>query len=222
MGLFGRRKTDSGTPKSSGLAYDDVEQLLMQVGIIGAFMLSISMPLEHQVLPGSMDGADFNGLVCFHQEFREYVVDRLEAKGFVDWQIPYNKDAALDAKAELLVNIGARLPNGDEHYFRDCYADLKLSTVVMYLTPEFDMRLMCSYILMVGMGEGGEWASPTAYLSMASFSAQMIASLTTAFFFLNIIIFCLLYVSLAMSSAREDPTGKALEAWRKVGMSKGQ
>ena len=36
MGLFGRRKTDSGTRKSSGLAYDDVEQLLMQVGIIGA------------------------------------------------------------------------------------------------------------------------------------------------------------------------------------------
>ena len=223
MGLFGRRKAAGRTGTGNDrLSYDDVEQLLMQVGIIGAFMLSISMLLEHQVLPGAMDSADFNGMLCFSQDFRDFVVERLEAKNFEDWEIPYAVNATLDSKAELLVHIGERFPGPrsfvDGIPFKECYADLKLAAVTDYLVEEFDMRHLRSYILMVEMVEGGRYASGSMTGGMASFSAQVFASVTTAFFFLNILLFCMLYVSLTLSSAREDETGEALEAWKYFGM----
>jgi len=92
---------------SGSKSYDDVEQLLMQVGVIGAFLLSISFPLQWSVLPGTMDDADFFGVLCSSQQFRSYVVDRLEANNFTDWQLPYNINATLDVKTELLVHVRA-------------------------------------------------------------------------------------------------------------------
>ena len=105
-GLFGRANGAPRVGRANGAqSYEDVEQLLMQVGIISAFMFSISLSTQSLVLPGRMDQADFFSMLCFSQQFRSYLVDRLEASNFAGWQIPYDINATLDVKDELQVNV---------------------------------------------------------------------------------------------------------------------
>ena len=76
---FMRRIRGFGQGRHQNVRYDDVEQLLMQVGILSAFLLSISLPMEHECLPGKMDNSDFFGLIGKNGHFREYVVEVIEA-----------------------------------------------------------------------------------------------------------------------------------------------
>jgi hypothetical protein len=101
--LFGTRKTKR---QGGSTGYDDVEQLLMQVGVLGAFLLSISLPMEVATLPGTMNDADFFAVVASSQKFREYVVKVMPST--YDWVVPTGVSSELDVRQELLVNIQAR------------------------------------------------------------------------------------------------------------------
>jgi len=109
-----------GNVKGSGAnSYADVEQLIMQIGILGAFLLSISVAWEQNVLPGRMEPADFYSLLGNSEEFRKYVVYTLEAEARekvlpnkttkeYDFIVPFGDNQTLDVKQELLMGIGSR------------------------------------------------------------------------------------------------------------------
>lgn len=190
----------------SNTGYDDVEQLLMQVGILGAFLLSISVAWEPTVLPGAMDQADFYGLLGQSGKFREYVVDTLEAQARAktppeayDFIVPVGGGQVLDMKYELLTGISARLGTDKTPYgipYRTQYHDMKLNAVAQAIKDDFPMSRMWVWFLASPDDRDG--------LEIISLKASGYAAGSTLCFLIDVALFGTLYMSLAYSSARED------------------
>lgn len=212
MGLFRRNKSSSDASGAGGEDYGDVEGLIVNIGVIQALVMSFIVAMQMTVLPRTLTDANFLGLLCSSKDFRTFAVHTLESYDHPDYGVfnftQSTGDGVLDIKQFLLV---------------DCEQEEVVKNFPT--TQTLKAMLVCGEIPeMMGSFEAMRVAFPMEKMNvwhafhkntmLTSNSVLWFMSVAAGFNFGGLFISVLLYISLSLSPAHEDPTGAALKAWR--------
>lgn len=219
MGIFRRGNKNTDAPMTQRQEdYSDVEGIIVNVGVIEALVASFVVAMQMSILPRTLGEADFMGLMCSNAKFRKFAVKTMESYehgdfGMFNFTHEIVEGEVFDIKQWLLVEWPQHKLS-DQNWGLDfparvqaCNSVPAMASSVELMMPAFPMERMHSWIA---------WHREEARLVSAA--VHQLSSLGGSFIFGSLFISVLLYISLTLSPAHEDTSGKALKAWTKVGM----
>jgi hypothetical protein len=201
--LHGRERSGSVANRRAHSSVEDLEGLLLNVGVIAALVLSFSVGLFNSIGINEYQKGAYNRCMLTEHVYRETLVEVLESK-----DPPFNLTVSLtrgrfyDLKHVLLTKYDAksippeRYGLEPEEYAKDIQlvADLlwdETPFALLHLNLELDNRPQCSY------------AADLSFKALCANTALSISLFGSL----------MLYVSLSLSSAKESKKGKVAKAW---------
>lgn len=219
-----RRPSDiikKGVKGLKAKSYDDVESVVITVGVIAALVLSFSVGLQYVVPPAQVQAGNFRQLICDSNKFRGFALDLIaeedvgkhkeEKFDFIVPAFKYN-DKTFDIR-DVINDVQRKYgeypdyageDNKNAYPNTDCREDKYVQIAVRLMVDAFPMEMMESFIL-------------HEELEDLTFSAWMeyLARISSDILMLCIITSVLLYLSLVVSPSRDDES--AIAGWLKYG-----
>jgi len=206
------RSTSSVLKKQS---FDDIESLVTTLGVISALVFTFVIPLQYQASPSMTTLADFRSMLCRSQDFRDYVAEVMSwydvgTHGFetFNFSVPTGAGKTFDIEQELKMGLQARHGEakltfmGVEHM--DCIADPLVVSTAEVLFEDFPSK----YVKV--------WIANHPEMHPESQETEKYVAASAAFSFSALVWSLILYISLALSPARESVAGE--RAWVRWGM----
>jgi len=204
-------------------SYDDVDSLIVTVGVIATLVLSFSVGLQYAVPASQVQAGNFRQMVCDSDKFRGFVLDVMKEKdvgtykyetlGFVVSHFKY-QNKAFDIRDVLndiqgkYGEVGAWTDEARKNAYPNtaCREDKYIQMATRLLVDVFPMDMMETFIL-------------HEELEMHTFSAwlEYLTACSSNLLMLCVMMSVVLYVSLALSPSREDETNRSMQAWLRTG-----
>jgi len=220
MGFKILKRGFKGLQKAS---YDDVDSLIVTVGVIATLVLSFSVGLQYAVPASQVQAGNFRQMVCDSDKFRGFVLDVMKEKdvgtykyetlGFVVSHFKY-QNKAFDIRDVLndiqgkYGEVGAWTDEARKNAYPNtaCREDKYIQMATRLLVDVFPMDMMETFIL-------------HEELEMHTFSAwlEYLTACSSNLLMLCVMMSVVLYVSLALSPSREDETNTSMKAWLRTG-----
>lgn len=204
-------------------SYDDVDSLIVTVGVIATLVLSFSVGLQYAVPASQVQAGNFRQMVCDSNKFRGFVLDvmkehdvgtyKYEPFSFVVSHFKYQNKAfdirdVVNDIQEKYGEFGAFTDEARKNAYPStaCREDKYIQMATRLLVEVFPMDMMETFIL-------------HEELEMHTFSAWMeyLTACSSNLLMLCVLMSVVLYVSLALSPSREDETNRAMKAWLRTG-----
>lgn len=203
--FFGRESSDHQIK-----GYEDVEGCAMTLSVLSAFVLALVVSLQYQVTPEARHYADFRGLVCRSEDFRTFLYEVLESTELgnaSNFTAPLSAGKVLDVRHELQEGIATRYPSPVEHEAAGkCYKDGLVTATLQSVYHLFPAHLL------------NVWYSQNPEFYRYSALMERNANIAGCLLFVSLLWGALLYNSLGLSPAREDPSGDSWQRWCKPGI----
>jgi preprotein translocase subunit SecG len=190
-----------------GQSFEDIESLVTTLGVISALVFTFVVELQHQTSAGITALYDFRQMLCQSQGFRDYVVDVMGwydvgSYGFetFNFSVPTGGGKTLDI--EQLLRVGIQTSFGGDDIFA-CVSDPMVLSATDVVFADFPTK----YVKV--------WRANHPEMHIPSQEVEVYVAIAAAFSFSALAWSVFLYISLALSPARESKAGR--ESWTRSG-----
>jgi len=188
-------------------AYEDLEGLATSVGMLFALLVPAAMVLQHIGFDEGVHNKNLLMLLCTNRQFREFVHEVGEESSSFRWSFPLGGSKFLNVKA-VLQNIDKwawdNAANKPEAVY-DCGEVKEFAATARYLQAVIPRFRIDTWVL--AHPESAIWTDHLSGLT----------SLCMCVLFAGLCGALLIYISLALSPGREDPSQQAVQRWSKFG-----
>lgn len=196
-------------------SFEDIESLVTTLGVISALVFTFVIPLQYEASPSLTTLADFRSMLCQSQEFRDYVVEIMswydvgthEFERF-NFSVPIGGGKTFDIEQELKMGLQTRHGEAKLTFFgaehMDCIADPLVVSAAEVLFEDFPTKY------------AKVWIANHPDNHPESQGTEKYVAISAAFSFSALVWSLILYISLALSPARESVAGE--RAWTRWGM----
>jgi hypothetical protein len=178
-------------------SFEDIESLVTTLGVISALVFTFVVELQREGSADKTSRFDFSSLVCQSQEFRDYVLEVTsgydvgtpEFESF-SFSVPAGGGKRLDIVHELKTGIQSRLRD-------DPSLGCELDPLIVSVTEFLDFPAKHAKL----------WLASHPDMHRPSQDVEVSVAVSAAFSFSALVWSVFLYISLAMSPARESIAG---------------
>jgi len=197
-------------------AYEDVEGLTVSLGVIYALLLPTAMNLQNVGFDDGVQSKNFMLMLCTQPDFRSYVVETMTdpstgdvgsyAPEAFDWNVTLGRGMVLNTKTILESDSSVwKWDGGHPEDLYHCGEVREIAATTRVLHEHFPKSRSDAYALM--NPEVPLWSDHLS--AMNSFGMCILMS--------GLLGSLMIYISLSLSSGREDKSGKSLDRWNYFG-----
>jgi len=197
-------------------AYEDVEGLTVSLGVIYALLLPTAMNLQNVGFDDGVQSKNFMLMLCTQPDFRRYVIETMTdpntgdvgqyAPEAFDWNMTLGRGMVLNTKTILESDSSVwKWDGGHPEVLYHCGEVREIAATARVLYEHFPKWRLDAYALM--NPEAPLWSDHLSAMNsfgMCIFMSGLVGSL-------------MIYISLSLSSGREDKSGMALDRWNSLG-----
>jgi len=197
-------------------AYEDVEGLTVSLGVIYALLLPSAMNFQNVGFDEGILTKNFMLMLCTQPDFRSYVVETMTdpstgdvgtyAPEAFDWNVTLGRGRVLNTKTILESDSSVwKWDGGHPEVLYHCGEVREIAATARVLYEHFPKWRLDAYALM--NPEAPLWSDHLSAMNsfgMCIFMSGLVGSL-------------MIYISLSLSSGREDKSGMALDRWNSLG-----